>query len=228
MISFSTTSGGNAEGATAGHTTSWKRWLIRAPGLIVFTLWRVWRKLRMYLLLPLFREHGKNIWFDPDGVYSFENIILGSDVFLGLGPTLMAAKSTIRIGSKVMFGPHVTVIGGKHNTAEIGRFMFDVTEKHPGDDLGVIIEDDVWVGARAVILRGVTVERGSIVAAGSVVTRSVPAYAIVAGCPARVIKYRWDVETLIRHEEMLYILDCRIQKDKLRATRAAFDDGVCL
>src|SRR5580704_12054767 len=153
------------------------RLILRIPGLVLFSLRRIWRRLRMYLLLPLFREHGRNVRFDPDGSYSFENIILGSDVFLGTGPTLMAAKSTIRIGCNVMFGPHVTLIGGGHNTSEFGRFMTDVTEKRPGDDLGIVIEDDVWVGTRAVILRGVTVGRGSIVGAGSVVTKNVPPYA---------------------------------------------------
>lgn len=177
----------------------------------------------MYLLLPLFKEHGRNTHFDPDGFYSFENIILGSDVNLGMGPTLMAAKSTIRIGNKVMFGPFVTLIGGNHNAAEVGRFMVDVHEKRPGDDLGVIIEDDVWVGTRAVILRGVTVGRGSIIAAGSVVTKDVPPYSIVAGCPARVIKFRWDVETLIRHDETLYGPDSRIPKDKLKTACEALD-----
>jgi maltose O-acetyltransferase len=179
----------------------------------------------MYLLLPLFKEHGRNVRFDPDGSYSFENIILGSDVNLGMAPTLMAAKSTIRIGNKVMFGPFVTVVGGNHNAAEIGRFMFDVHEKRPGDDLGVIIEDDVWIGTRAVILRGVTLGRGSIIAAGSVVTKTVPPYSIVAGCPARVIKFRWSVETLIRHEEMLYGADCRIPEDRLRMACESSDGG---
>lgn len=179
----------------------------------------------MYLLMPLFREHGRNIRFDPDGFYSFENIVLGSDVNLGIGPTLMAAKSTIRIGNKVMFGPYVTLVGGNHNASEIGRFMFDVSEKRPGDDLGVIVEDDVWIGTRAVILRGVTLGRGSIVAAGSVVTKSVPPYAIVAGCPARIIKFRWGVETIIRHEEVLYNLDCRIPEDRLRTVCEALNGG---
>jgi maltose O-acetyltransferase len=126
-----------------------------------------------------------------------------------------------------MFGPYITIIAGNHNTAEIGRFMFDVTEKRPGDDRDVIIEDDVWVGTRAVILRGVTIGRGSIVAAGSVVTKSVPPYAIVAGCPAKVIKCRWDVETLIQHEEMLYNPELRLPEDTLRTARKELDGDSC-
>ena len=90
----------------------------RLPGLTISTFRRVWRRLRMYAFLPMFREHGKNIWFDPDGLYSFENIILGSDVSLGIRPTLMATKSTIRVGNKVMFGPNVTLIGGNQITTQ--------------------------------------------------------------------------------------------------------------
>jgi maltose O-acetyltransferase len=173
----------------------------------------------------LFRESGKNVVFDPDGFYSFENITLGSDVFLGIRPTLMAGKSIIRIGNKVMFGPYVTMIGGGHNTAEVGRAMFDVTDKRPGDDLGVIIEDDVWVGSRAIILRGVTVGRGSIVAAGSVVTKSVPRYAIVAGCPARVIRFRWNHETIIHHESLLYRSDDRTSEEQLKNARITVSEA---
>ena len=103
--------------------------------------------------------------------------------------------------------------------------MVDVKEKRPGDDLGITIEDDVWVGSRAVILDGVTVGRGSIVAAGSIVTKSVPPYAVVAGCPARVIRLRWSVETIVRHEEMLYSSDRRIPEDKLTTLRESLQGG---
>ena len=180
------------------------RLMLRIPGFLLSFLRRAWRRARMFLLLPLFKEHGKDIWFDPDGTYSFENISLGSDVSLGLCPVITTSRSTIRIGSHVMFGPRVTVIGGNHNTAEMGQFMTKVTHKRPGDDLGVVIEDDVWVGAGATILRGVVVGRGSIVAAGSVVTKNVPPYAVVTGCPARVLKFRWDIESLLQHEASLY------------------------
>jgi maltose O-acetyltransferase len=174
----------------------------------------------MYLLLPLLREHGRSVWFDPDGTYSFNTISLGSDVFLGIAPTLSAAKS-IRIGNKVIFGPHVSIMGGNHNTGEVGRYMADVAQKRPGDDPGVVIEDDVWVGTCAVILGGVTVGRGAIVGAGSVVTRDVPPYSIVAGCPARVLRMRWDVDTILRHEQMLFPPELRIPAEKLISTCAA-------
>lgn len=59
-----------------------------------------------------------------------------------------------------------------------------------------IIKNDVWIGSKATILQGVTIENGAIIAAGAVVTKDVPAYAIVGGVPAKIIKYRFDKETI--------------------------------
>ncbi len=103
-----------------------------------------------------------------------------------------------------MFGPDVIVVAGNHNTAVVGRFMSDVREKRPQDDKGVTIEDDVWVAGRAIITDGVTIGRGSIVGAGSVVTASVPPYSVVAGVPARIIRSRWTLEVALNHEAALY------------------------
>lgn len=158
----------------------------------------------MYLYRPLFASHGRNFHFDPDGFYSYENIHVGDDVSLGYRPVLLAGRSRILIGNKVMFGPQVMLVGGNHNATVVGQFMTDVSEKTPNDDLGVIIEDDVWVGARAVILRGVTLGRGTIVGAGFLVNASTPPYAIVAGNPARMVRFRWDVEAIMAHETRLY------------------------
>lgn len=178
---------------------------------------RALRKIRMYILRPLFGSYGKNFWFDPDGQYTFQNIYIGENVSLGLRPTLVAALSSIRIGNNVMFGPEVTIRGGNHRTDIVGRFMTDVgpQDKRLGDDQGVIIEDDVWIGTRAIILHGVRVGRGAIVAAGAVVTRSVPPYAIVAGVPASVLKFRWDVQQILHHEALLYPIEKRLKKEDL-------------
>jgi acetyltransferase-like isoleucine patch superfamily enzyme len=181
---------------------------------------KVVRRLRMYLLRPLFAAHGRNFHFDPDGFYSYENISVGDDVSLGWRPTLLAAKSTITIGSHVMFGPEVMIIGGRHNTSVVGQFMTDVHDKRPEDDLGVVLEDDIWIGSRAIILRGVRIARGSIVGAGSIVTKSVPPYAIVVGSPAKVVKFRWDVETILEHERQLYPPEKRLSREEIVQCRA--------
>lgn len=177
------------------------------------------RRPRIYFLRACFNHHGKSIHFDPNGVYTFENISLGDNVYLGKGAVLVAAKSKILIGSNVMFGPYVSIFGGGHNTSVVGKFMVDVHEKRPEDDLGVIIEDDVWVGSRAIILKGVKISRGAIVGAGSIVTREIPPYAIAAGSPAKVIKYRFDIETVLKHEQALYPKHLRISAHELAISR---------
>jgi acetyltransferase-like isoleucine patch superfamily enzyme len=177
------------------------------------------RWTRRYLMRSLFGSYGKNFQFDPDGYYTFHNIYVGDNVSLGWRPVLMAALSEIHIGSNVMFGPEVVLVGGGHNITVPGKFMINVDEKTGNEDLGVIIEDDVWVGARAIILRGVTVGRGSVVAAGAVVTKSVPPYAIVGGNPAKVLNFRWDIDTILLHEEVLYKPQLRYSKEQLLVWR---------
>lgn len=195
----------------------------RAVGVATFTVKRAYRRLGEAALRPLFREHGRGFRFDPDGAYSFENVSVGESVSLSLRPTLMAGRSEIVIGSHVMFGPEVLIVGGGHNMGEVGRFMKDVEEKRGDEDLGVVIEDDVWIGARAMILRGVRIGRGSVVGAGTVLTKSVPPYGIAVGNPARLVKFRFDVETIIRHEEALYPAEKRLDRrylEQVQSTKA--------
>ena len=93
-------------------------------------------------------------------------------------------------------------MGGNHNTTTIGKYMFDVEEKLPENDLPVIIEDDVWIGTGVIILKGVTIGTGSIVAAGAVVTKNVESYTIVAGIPAKIVKRRFESDILQKHIEL--------------------------
>lgn len=88
----------------------------------------------------------------------------------------------------------------------IGKCIIDITddEKLPENDLPVIIEDDVWCGANVTILKGVTIGRGSVVAAGAVVTKSFPPYSIIGGVPAKLLKMRFTPEEIEQHEKMLY------------------------
>jgi len=157
----------------------------------------------MCLIKPAFKSHGRNFVFDPNGVYSYNTIVVGDDVFIGPGANFSASESAIVIGNKVMFGPNVTIMGGDHNTSQIGKYMYDVKEKLAKNDQSVSIDDDVWIGCNVLILKGVTIGRGSIVGAGSVVTRSCPPYSIMLGSPAKVVKQRFSDLDLQLHEKLL-------------------------
>lgn len=160
------------------------------------------RRIARIFISRLFKSCGRNVSFSPYDTFSYKNISLGNDVFIAPG-AYFTSITEIKIGNKVMFGPNVTIIGGDHNVSEIGVPMFDVKNKLPQNDLPVVIEDDVWVGAGAIILKGVTIRSGAIVAAGAVVTKDVPHDAVVAGTPAAVLKYRFEGEDLVRHRKML-------------------------
>lgn len=164
-----------------------------------------WNSIRAKIYRSRFSKIGDNVSFDARGIYSYENIEIGNDVNLGYRPVLIAAKSKIVIGNHVMFGPEVTIRGGNHRIDIVGRYMIDIREdeKRSEDDPGVVIEADVWIGTRAVILAGVRVGRGPVVGACAVVTKSVPPYAIVGGNPARVIRMRFSPEDIVVHERLL-------------------------
>ncbi len=95
----------------------------------------------------------------------------------------------IKIGNKVMLGPRVSLYAENH---VFDRADLDIKDQGVERSF-IVIEDDCWIGASSIILAGVTVGRGSVIAAGSVVTKNVPAYSIVAGVPAKVIRSRSTV-----------------------------------
>ncbi|MEM9324883.1 MAG: acyltransferase [Bacteroidota bacterium] len=114
-----------------------------------------------------------------------EGLRVGNDS--NIGPyCYRGCSGQIDIGSNVMMSPRVSIYAENHNFGETDRPMKNqgVTRQF------VKIEDDCWIAANSVILAGVTVGEGSIVAAGSVVTKDVPPFSIVAGNPATVIKKR--------------------------------------
>lgn len=104
-----------------------------------------------------------------------------------------------------MTSQDVLFITGNHRIDLLGKYMIDVqnNEKNAEDDANIIIEDDVWIASRAIILKGVHIGRGSVVAAGAVVTKDVAPYSVVGGVPARFIKYRFTAEEILRHEKEL-------------------------
>lgn len=177
----------------------------RLADRVLTTAGRARRAVRGYATVGRFAARGDSFTFDPDGIYSYENIRVGDHVNLGTAPTILATRASVVIGNHVLFGPGVTIRGGNHRFDVVGRYIDEVTDdmKRPEDDRGVVIEDDVWVGGNATILHGVTVGRGSVIGASAVVTRDVPPYSIVAGNPARVVRERWQPDNIAAHEALL-------------------------
>lgn len=153
-----------------------------------------------------FADCGKNVRLGAKCSFAgIENIYVGTDVSFGEGTRILSTRANIIIGNHVMFAPNVTIISGNHRIDLIGKYMSEVSdaEKTKDNDKDIIIDDDVWIGANSVILSGVHINRGSVVAAGSIVTKDVPPYAIVGGNPAKVIRYRFEDETLQKHKEII-------------------------
>lgn len=163
-----------------------------------------------YFVAPVikksFGECGSNVVVSSNCKFSgIDNIYLGSNIVLGSETMIMTTKANVYIGDYVFFAPKVSVISGDHRYDVLGEYMLNVKDKdkRPEDDQDVVFEGDNWIGSGVIILKGVTIGRGAIVAAGSVVTKSIPRYAIVAGVPARIIRMRFTDEQIKEHEEKL-------------------------
>lgn len=168
------------------------------------------RALRKWFVEPMIRRSlrqcGEQVRIPRGCRFSgVENISVGNHVFFGVNTQVLTTQAQLILGNHIMFGPGVTVITGNHRTDVIGKYMCDLTDKdkRPENDADIIIEDDVWVGANATILKGVTIGRGSVVAAGAVVTKSFPPYSIIGGVPATLLKSRFTPEEIEIHEKQL-------------------------
>jgi acetyltransferase-like isoleucine patch superfamily enzyme len=131
---------------------------------------------------------GRFAMIRPSGYYGRE---MGAGLTIGdhsnVGPyCYLGCSGIIEIGNHVLMGPRVTMSAENHNFDRCDLLISQqgVTRER------ITIEDDCWLGSGSIIVAGVHIGKGSIVAAGAVVTKDVPAYAIVAGVPARIIRSR--------------------------------------
>lgn len=141
------------------------------------------RRFRNYCVRHIAKEIGEpgNI---EKGASIGKNVSLGNRTSIGVRCLVQAET---RIGDNVMMGPECLIytVNHKFDTEKL-RFEGN-TERKP-----VIIEDNVWMGARCIILPGVRIGKGATIGAGSVVTKDVPPYTVAAGNPAQVVKNKLD------------------------------------
>lgn len=137
-----------------------------------------------------------------------KRLTVGDDTYIGKRCTIECDGS---IGAGVLIANHVGIVGRfDHDFSQVGtmvRMAPWIGEADFSPDLRaksrVVIGDDVWLGYGVLVLSGITVGRGAVVAAGSVVTHDVEPYSIVAGNPARHVKWRFTPEEVQEHERLL-------------------------
>jgi len=100
--------------------------------------------------------------------------------------TILYGLGGLKIGNNVRIAAHSVIVPANHNFSNVEIPIY----KQGSTCLGVEIQDDVWIGSNCTILDGVVIGKGSVIAAGSVVTKSVEPYSIVAGVPAKLIRKR--------------------------------------
>jgi acetyltransferase-like isoleucine patch superfamily enzyme len=148
-----------------------------------YTRWT--RAIRRSICSPLFKACGDNINIEKGARFGTgKRVSLGENSGIGVNCQIMG---TVSIGNNVMMGPEVMMITSTHASS---RTDIPMLQQQFSPERPIFIEDDVWIGARCVVLPGVRISKGVIVGAGSVVTKSIPPFVVVAGNPARQIKSR--------------------------------------
>ena len=170
------------------------------------------KKIRIYYLKNIkWREYkiGKNFHAGRNVImWAKNNIEIGENCYIGRNSQI---ESNLKMGKYVLIANNVAFVGKyDHNYLEIGKTIIkssqirDVDYVWKGLTQYTIIEDDVWIGYGSIIMSGVTIKQGSIVAAGSVVTKDVQEYSIYGGNPAKKITDRFNtVDDLIKHKKII-------------------------
>ena len=147
--------------------------------------------IRLIFYKKNFISYGKDIRINKKCKFTNKNIILGNNVnFNGM---TIKGKGIVKIGDNFHSGTECLIITSFHNY-EGEKIPYDETTVNKD----VVIENNVWLGDRVIILGGITIKEGAIIQAGSVVVKNVEKYSIVGGAPAKEFKHR-----NIKHKEKL-------------------------
>ena len=154
---------------------------------------------RTRLLREIFAEVGEATWIEPPlranwGTHTH----LGNHVYANFNLTLVD-DTQVTIGDYVMIGPNVTISAAGHPIRP------DLRREAMQFNFPVRIEENVWIGAGAIILPGVTIGKNSVIGAGSVVTRDIPENVVAMGVPCRVVR------PIGERDKEYYFRDCRVQ-----------------
>ena len=114
----------------------------------------------------------------------------------------------------VVDGNHMSIVGMPLiDVRDEDKDRLDVNHEFNKD---IVVDEDVWIGARVTLCAGCHINRGAIIAAGAVVTKDIPPYSVCGGVPAKFIKFKWSMEEIIEHEAKLYSEHERYTREQLQ------------
>jgi len=147
-------------------------------------------EVRERILNEVFAQVGNNVWIEPPFYANWGcHMHVGDDVYANYGLTVVDDADII-IGDRVMIGPQVVIATAGHPVHPALR------AQALQYNLPVTVEADVWIGAGAILLPGVTIGHGSVIGAGSVVTKDIPADSVAVGNPCRVLRTVTEADRL--------------------------------
>lgn len=184
-------------------------------------------KFAMRKFVKKWRKNNKHNETAPISFFSMDKVHVGLGTYGGVDVLNFGNTSQLYIGNYCSIAPGVKfILDADHPLEYVSTYPFRAKciskQLKEGSSKGdIVISDDVWIGCNTLVLSGIKIGQGAVIAAGAVVSKDVPAYAIAAGVPARVIKYRFDKEIcqemekvdfskldkemIIKHEEDLYM-----------------------
>lgn len=185
-------------------------------------------RIKLILIRYKWRKNNKHNTTFPVAIFPITSVTVGKNTYGGLRILDYGGKYHCNIGNYCSIGPDVMfVLQADHEMNNISTFPYKVKingEKSEAISKGNInIQDDVWIGCRAVILSGVTIGQGAVVAAGAVVVHDVPPYSIVGGCPAKIIGYRFNERV---REKLLNLNYDRLTKQYIKNNLQYFYQSV--
>ena len=172
---------------------------------------------RDFILKSDFKRFGANSRLEyPCHIESPRMVTVEENVNIRYGLQVLNAKTEeVIIKRNSTLAPNVTIVPNNHIPA-VGIPIFLLTSSHVNDkSTNIVIEEDCWVGTGVKLLSGSHLGRGSIVGAGSIVTKEVPPYAVVVGTPARIVGVRFSIEQVLEHERILYPDNIRLLREDL-------------
>jgi maltose O-acetyltransferase len=159
---------------------------------LIYMLFAVWlprscggRALRSSLSRHLLGKQGRDLVLEK-GTLPHKRLFVGDRVQIGADCRFMIG-GRVTLGDDVLLAPEIIFVDSNHNWDRLDVPIKDQGSMSPQP---IVVEQGAWIGIRAVILPGVRIGQGAIVGAGAVVTRDIPEYAIAAGNPAKVVRFR--------------------------------------